>query len=79
MMMERAVCQPKLAALQRMRIGSGRSPPIRRSAVSIGTPQSTEIDATVSSYFLSLAKSASCVSPSLPALSSSTTMRTAAE
>ena len=40
-----------------MRIGSGRSPAISRSAVSIGTPQSSDSAATVSSNFLSLAKS----------------------
>ena len=41
-MMARAVGHPQPADLQRIRIGSGRSPPIRRSITSIGTAQSSD-------------------------------------
>jgi hypothetical protein len=66
-------CQP--AALHKIRIGSGRSPPIRRSTTSIGTEQSFANAATVSSYRPVLAKSTSAASSSLPCWRSASILR----
>ena len=62
------VGQPQPAALQRIRIGSGRSPAIRRSTTSIGTPHSTrQRRDRLLEFAVCLAKSTSAASSSLPA------------
>src|SRR5215510_16349688 len=48
-MTARAVGHPQPAALHRIRIGSGRLPPMRRSTTSIGTEHKSSIAATTSS------------------------------